>query len=209
MYFCHMLPIFLVCFCCLILFYYSYYYHYLSYVFHFNFYLRYIHSPSCVHFRFIEKWISSILQKTLNMGKSKGQGPKGQDQRARVQRARDQRARVQRAKDHLAVYRLFNTRKYQNIKCLTFFTVLKIILFTSWKSFVCIHKNYLSIYIYAIYTPPNFISMIIYIESKKQSDYCQLNKPCSTSSWVSKKNDKKSHLIYLFSSLAINEDSLY
>ena len=79
-----------------------------------------------------------------------------------------------------------------------FFTVLKIILFTSWKSFVCIHKNYLSIYLYAIYTPPNFISMIICIESKKQSDYCQLNKPCSTSSWVSPKNDKKSDLIYFF-----------
>ena len=71
------------------------------------------------------------------------------------------------------------------------------ILFTSWKSFVCIHKNYLSIYLYAIYTPPNFITMIICIESKKQSDYCQLNKPCSTSSWVSKKNIKNLILFYL------------
>ena len=97
----------------------------------------------------------------------------------------------------------------QNIKCLTFFTVLKIILFTSWKSFVCIHKNYLSIYLHAIYTPPNFISMIICIESKKQSDYCQLNKPCSTSSWVSKKNIKNLILFIFVSSLAINEHDLY
>ena len=86
----------------------------------------------------------------------------------------------------------------QNIKCLTFFTVLKIILFTSWKSFVCIHKHYLSIYQHAIYTPPNFITMIICIERKKQSDYCQLNKPCSTSSWVSKKMIKNLILFFFF-----------
>ena len=71
------------------------------------------------------------------------------------------------------------------------------------------HKNYLSIYLYAIYTPPNFITMIICIERKKQSDYCQLNKPCSTSSWVSKKNDKKSGIFFWGGSLAINEDGLY
>ena len=87
----------------------------------------------------------------------------------------------------LAVYRLFNTRTIPEHQVFNFFTVLKIIIFTSWKSFVCIHKNYLSIYLYAIFTPPNFITMIICIERKKQNDYWQLNKPCSTSSWVSKK----------------------
>ena len=101
--------------------------------------------------------------------------------------------------------------QYQEIpehQVFNFFTVLKIILFTSWKSFVCIHKNYLSIYLHAIYTPPNFISMIICIESKKQSDYCQLNKPCSTSSWVSKKKNDKTY-DFFFSSLGINEHDLY
>ena len=44
---------------------------------------------------------------------------------------------------------------------------------------------------------------------QEQSDYCQLNKPCSTSSWVSKKMIKNPILFIYFSSLGMNEDGLY